>query len=94
MVTVYLMHRTYKRFYKDGKVVETEKNMMNYLTFIAAFTLEDGGQTFFQFMYYERYDTELKLLTIVNGTFMILMSFKSMLDLANCSVDRDNGLYK
>ena len=67
---------------------------MKYFIFLTAFTLEDYGQVFIQFFYYERYQTQVKTLTIVNGVFMALLSFKSMLDLASYSVDRENGLYK
>ena len=88
------MHRTYKKFYTDGEMAENEKNIMKYFIFLTAFTLEDCGQVVLQFFYYERFHTQIKTLTIVNGTFMILISFKSLLDLANYSVDRDNGLYK
>ena len=67
---------------------------MKYYIFLTAFTLEDYGQVFLQFYYYERFETQVKTLTIVNGVFMVVLSFKSMLDLAMYSVDRKNGLYK
>ena len=67
---------------------------MKYFIFLTAFTLEDYGQVFLQFYYYERFQTQVKTLTIVNGVFMVVLSFKSMLDLAMYSVDRKNGLYK
>ena len=93
-MTVYLIHRTYKKFYADGKLIEHEKNIMKYFIYLTAFTLEDCGQVFLQFYYYERFDTKINFITIVNGSFMVLMSFKSMVDMAKYSVDRDNGLYK
>ena len=94
VVTVYLIHQTYKKSYTNGQIAESKKNIMKYFIFLTAFTLEDCGQVFLQFFYYERFDPQVKTLTIVNGTFMILVSFKSMLDLAKYSVEKDNGLYK
>ena len=67
---------------------------MKYFIFLTAFTLEDYGQVFLQFYYYERFQTQVKILTIVNGVFMVLLSFKSMLDVVLYSVDRQNGSYK
>ena len=93
-MTAYLIYRTYKKFYADGKLAEHEKNIMKYFIFLTAFTLEDCGQVFLQFYFYERFHTQIKTLTIVNGIFMILISLKSMLDMAKYSVDRKNGLYK
>ena len=78
----------------NGQLAEHEKNIMKYFIYLTAFTLEDCGQVFLQFYYYERFHTQIKTLTIVNGIFMVLMSFKSMLDMAKYSVDRKNGLYK
>ena len=93
-VTVYLIHRTYKKFYTDGKMPDTKKNLMKYYIFLTAFTLEDYGQVFIQFFYYERFQTKVKTLTIVNGIFMVLITFKSTLDMAMYSVERKDGQYK
>ena len=67
---------------------------MKYFIFLTAFTLEDYDQVFIQFYYYERFQTQVKTLTMVNGAFMALLSFKSVCDLALYSVERKNGLYK
>ena len=67
---------------------------MKYFIFLTAFTLEDYGQVFLQFYYYERFQTQVKTLTIINGVFMVLSSLKSTVDLALYSVDRKNGFYK
>ena len=67
---------------------------MKYFIFLTAFTLEDYGQVLLQFYYYERFQTQGSTMTIVNGVFMVLLSLKSMLDLALYSVDNKNGLYK
>ena len=67
---------------------------MKYYIYLTAFTLEDCGQVYIQFFFYERYNTELKKTTIVNGVFMILISFKSMLDLAKYTLEDDVGSHK
>ena len=67
---------------------------MKYFIFLTAFTLEDYGQVFLQFYYYERFQTQVKMMTVVNGIFMVLLSFKSLLDLALDSVEKKSGVYK
>ena len=67
---------------------------MKYFIFLTAFTLEDYGQVFLQFYYYERFQTQVKVLTIVNGIFMVLLSLKSLLDVAMYAVETKNGSYK
>ena len=94
IVTVYLIHRTYRKFWIDGAISEHKKNLMRYFIYLTAFTLEDCGQVFIQFFFYERYHTEVKTLTIVNGIFMVLMSLKSMIDLAKYNVDTVYGDYE
>ena len=93
-VTVYLIHRTYTKFYVGGKISDERRNIMKYFIFLTAFTLEDYGQVFLQFYFYERFQSQVSILTIVNGIFMVLLSFKTMLDLTLYSVDRKNGLYR
>ena len=96
-VTVFLMYRTYNKYYdknNDKQISDHRKNLMKYFIYLTAFTLEDCGQVYIQFFFYERYHTEMKTLTIVNGVFMILMSFKSMIDLAKYSVQDKYGNYK
>ena len=73
---------------------DAKKNLMKYYIFLTAFTLEDYGQVFIQFFYYERFQTKVKTLTIVNGIFMVLITFKSTLDMAMYSVERKDGQYK
>ena len=94
IVTVYLIHRTYKESYINGKISDHKRNIMKYFIFLTAFTLEDYGQVFLQFYYYERFQTRVKYLTLVNGIFMVLLSFKGMLDLATYSAERKSGLYE
>ena len=67
---------------------------MKYYIFLTAFTLEDCGQVYIQFFYYERYNTELKPITIVNGIFMIVVSFKTMLDMIKYMFQSDPGKQK
>ena len=93
-LTVFLMYRTYTKYYNDKKISDHRINLMKYFIYLTAFTLEDCGQVFIQFFFYERYHTEMKTLTIVNGLFMVLMSFKSMIDLAKYSVEDKHGNYK
>ena len=91
---MYLIYDTYKKFYdvNDG-ISDHKKNIMKYFTFLTAFTLEDYGQVFLQFYYYERYQTGYNSLTIVNGIFMNLLSLKSMFDLANSSTFKRCGTF-
>ena len=94
VVTVSLMYRTYKKYYNQKRISDHRKNLMKYFIYLTAFTLEDCGQVFIQFFFYERYHTDMKTLTVVNGIFMILMSFKSVIDLAKYSVEDKHGNYK
>ena len=67
---------------------------MKYYIFLTAFTLEDCGQVYIQFFFYERYNTELRTMTIVNGVFMILISFKTMLDMWKYTLHEEAGKHK
>ena len=89
-----MIRRTYTKFYTGGEISDHRKNIMKYFIFLTAFTLEDYGQVFLQFYYYERFQTHDKALTTINGIFMVFVSFKGLLDLALYSVDEENGLYK
>ena len=64
---------------------------MKYYIYLTAFTLEDCGQVSIQFFFYERYNTKLKTITIINGVFMIMMSLKTMIDLVKY---KQKGSYK
>ena len=93
-MTTYLIHRTYGKFYIDGALADHRNIMMKYFIYLTAFTLEDFGQVIIQFYYYERFETELSPLGIVNSIFMFIMSLKTVVDLARYSVDTKAGLYK
>ena len=67
---------------------------MRYFINLTAFTLEDCGQVFIQFFFYERYNTEVKVLPIVNAVFMVLYSLKTMIDCAKYDVDNEYGDYE
>ena len=88
-ITVYLIHRSYKVDYKNGRIAADKQVALKYYIYLTAFTLEDFGQAFLQYYYYERFQTKLNILTIFNAFFKLLMAFKSFVDLAIYPVDSD-----
>ena len=67
---------------------------MKYFIFLTAFTLEDCGQVLIQFYYYERFDTQFETLTILNGAFMVVMSFKGVVDKVLEAVAKFHGHFE
>ena len=67
---------------------------MKYFIFLIAFTLEDCGQALLQFYYYERFQSQFNILTIINGVYTALKSLYNMVSMAMYSVKRKNGLYE
>ena len=90
---MYLVHRTYSKHYHNGRIPEDKVGLMKFLISLIAFTLEDCGQAVIQLFYYERFMTQVSLLTLINAFFMVFLSLKNFIQLANYSVDDEKGNY-
>ena len=67
---------------------------MKYFIYLTAFILEDFGQAFLQYVYYERFQSNLNALTVINGIFKVLMALKGFFDMAMYPVDGKEGQYE
>ena len=93
-ITVYLIYKTYSKFYENDDISPYRLLLMKYFIFLTSVTLEDYGQVFIQFFYHERYTTQSSNLTIINSILMVILSLKRLIDLADSPVDDRNGNYK
>ena len=67
--------------------------MAKYFVFLAAFTLEDFGQVYLQYVYYEQFSTKISKIPIIKGAVMTLIATQTIFDLAKLNASTKSGTY-
>ena len=95
ILAVRLIWSTYKKHYcKDNHEIDKQKKYMaKYFVFLAAFTLEDFGQVYLQYVYYEQFSTKISKTPIIKGAVMTLIAAQTVIDLAKLNVFTKSGKY-
>ena len=75
-------------------VSNKRKYLTKYWIYLTAFTFEDCAQVYIQYVYYEQYYTKASVVSIANGALMMLMGFKTVVDIARLDAQDPDGTYK